>query len=89
MFYAMAYLWQGSAVKPIDWSATVPEFKAFNRRNWAGDVDLKDVDTKIVYGRIHWEQLVQNTRTARFQDALRIVSEPPDRGAAVYLSPRM
>jgi len=75
MLYAMAYLWQGSAGKPIDWSETVPEFKAFNRRIWAGDVDLKDIDTKIAYGRVHWEQLVQNTRTARFQDALRIVSE--------------
>ena len=53
----------------------MPEFKAFNRRIWAGDVDLKDIDTKIAYGRVHWEQLVQNTRTARFQDALRIVSE--------------
>jgi len=75
MFYAMAYLWQGSAGKPIDCNESVPEFKAFNRRIWAGEVELKDIDTKIIYGRVHWERLVQNTRTARFQDALRIVSQ--------------
>jgi thiamine kinase-like enzyme len=74
MFYAMAYLWQGSAAKPIDWNETVPEFQALNRRIWAGDVDLKDIDTKIAFGRVHWEQLVRNTHTARFQDALRIVA---------------
>jgi len=46
-----------------------------NRRIWAGDINLKDIDAKIAYGRVHWEQLVQNARTARFQAALRIVSE--------------
>jgi len=75
MFYAMAYLWQGSAGKPIDWSQSVPQFQDLNRRIWAGDINLKDIDAKIAYGRVHWEQLVQNARTARFQAALRIVSE--------------
>jgi hypothetical protein len=29
---------------------------------------------KIVYGRVHWEQLLHNVRGARFDEALRIVS---------------
>jgi thiamine kinase-like enzyme len=75
IFYAMVYLLQGSAGKPIDWSETVPEFKAFHRRFWAGDIVLRDHDSKIAYGRVHWEQLVRNTRQARFNEALRIVSD--------------
>jgi hypothetical protein len=29
---------------------------------------------KIVYGRVRWEQFLQNVRQARFDEALRIVS---------------
>jgi aminoglycoside phosphotransferase (APT) family kinase protein len=74
IFYAMAFLSIGSAGKPIDWSETVPSFQDFHRRFWAGDVSLTDNHTKIVYGRVHWERLVQNTRQARFKEALRIVA---------------
>jgi hypothetical protein len=30
---------------------------------------------KIVYGGVHWEQLSRNTRQARFNEALKIVSD--------------
>jgi hypothetical protein len=30
---------------------------------------------KIVYGMVHWEQLLQNMRQTRFEEALRIVSD--------------
>jgi hypothetical protein len=36
---------------------------------------LADNQMKTIYGRIHWEQLLQNTRQARFNEALRIVSD--------------
>jgi aminoglycoside phosphotransferase (APT) family kinase protein len=75
MFYAMAYLLLGSSGKPIDWSETVPEFRDFHRRIWAGQVNLADKQMKIVYGRIHWEQFLRNVRQARFNEALRIVSD--------------
>jgi aminoglycoside phosphotransferase (APT) family kinase protein len=75
MFYAMAFLLLGSSGKPIDWSETVPGFRDFHRRIWAGEVDLKDSQMKIVYGRVHWEQLLRNVRQARFNEALRIVSD--------------
>jgi hypothetical protein len=55
----------------------MPEFQDFQRRMWAGEVNLADKDTKIVYGRVHWERLKQNTRQARFDEALRIVSDGP------------
>ena len=75
LFYTMAFLFQGSPGKPIDWSGTVPEFRDYHRRMWAGEVDLADKDVKIVYGRVHWERLLRNTRRARFNEALRIVSD--------------
>src|SRR3984885_1861904 len=75
LFYTMAFLFQGSSSKPIDWSATVPEFRDYNRRMWAGEVDLADKDVKIVYGRVHWERLLRNVRQARYNEALRVVAD--------------
>jgi aminoglycoside phosphotransferase (APT) family kinase protein len=75
LFYTMAFLYQVSPGKPIDWSGTVPEFRDYQRRMWAGEVDLRDQDVKIVYGRVHWERLLQNVRQARYNEALRIVSD--------------
>ncbi len=75
MFYAMVFLLLGSSGEPVDQSEKAPEFEVFNRRMWAGEVNLADKDTKIVYGRVHWERLVQNMRRTRFQKALRIVAD--------------
>jgi aminoglycoside phosphotransferase (APT) family kinase protein len=75
LFYAMAFLFLGSAGKPIDWSATVPEFRDYQRRMWAGEFDLTDKDVKIVYGRVHWERLLQNVRRPGYDEALRIVAD--------------
>jgi Phosphotransferase enzyme family len=74
MFYAMGFLFLGSAGQPIDWSETVPEYGDFHRRIWAGEVNLADKHTKIVYGRVHWERLLDNARQSRYNEALRIVS---------------
>jgi hypothetical protein len=75
MFYAMVFLLLGSSGEPVDRSEKAPEFKAFHRRMWAGEFNLADSHTKVVYGRVHWERLLQNMRQARFKEALRIVSE--------------
>jgi aminoglycoside phosphotransferase (APT) family kinase protein len=75
IFYAMAFLLLGSFGKPIDWNETVPEFRDFHRRMWADEINLKDKQMKIVYGRVHLEQLLRNVRQARFNEALRIVSD--------------
>ena len=77
LFYAIVYLLLGSSAKPIDWSETVPEFRDFHRRIWAGEVDLADNHTKSVYGRVNRERLLQNMRHARFHEALRIISDRP------------
>ena len=75
LFYSMAFLSLGSSGQPIDWIGRVPEFRDYQRRIWAGEVDLAEKDVKIVYGRVHWEQLMQNVREARYIQALRIVSD--------------
>ncbi|HLK64949.1 MAG TPA: phosphotransferase [Bryobacteraceae bacterium] len=75
LFYAMGFLTLGSSGKPIDWSGTVPKFSDYHRRMWAGEIDLADNDVKIEYGRVHWERLLQNVRQARYNQALRIVSD--------------
>lgn len=75
IFYAMVFLWLGSSGKPMDANEKVPEFRDFHRRIWEGDVNLGNSHTKIVYGRIHWEQLLENVRKPRYEEALRIVKE--------------
>ena len=73
MFYAMAFLTLGSSGKPIDWNDPVPAYSDFQRRFWAREASLADDQAKTVYGRVHWEQLSQNMRQARFDEAMRIV----------------
>jgi hypothetical protein len=75
MFYATVFLLLGAAGKPIDQSGKLPCFREFHRRIWAGEVNLADNDLKILYGGVHWEQLLQNMRQAQFEEALRIVSD--------------
>jgi thiamine kinase-like enzyme len=75
MLAAAVFLLLGSSGKPVDQSAKTPEFRYFHQRVWAGEVNLADNDAKIVYGRVHWEQLLQNVRQARFDEALRIVAD--------------
>jgi len=75
LFYAMAFLHMGAMGKAIDWSGSVPEFRDFQRRLWAGEVDLRDKDVKAIYGRVHWERFRQNARQARYKEALRIVAD--------------
>ena len=53
----------------------MPAYSDFQRRFWAREVSLADNQAKAVYGRVHWEQLSQNMRQARFDEALRIVSK--------------
>jgi aminoglycoside phosphotransferase (APT) family kinase protein len=68
MFYAMAFLTLGS-------SERVPAYNDYQRRFWAREVGLADDHAKAIYGRVHWEQLSNNMRQARFDEALRIVSD--------------
>jgi hypothetical protein len=75
MLSATVFLLLGSAGKPINLSEKLPSFRDFHCRIWAGEVNLADNDLKILYGMVHWEQLRQNMRQARFEEALRIVSD--------------
>jgi hypothetical protein len=75
MFYAMVFLLLGSSGEPVDWGEAVPGFRNFHRRFWAGEVDLADKRMKTVYGRVHWERLLENMQQARFNEAVKIVEE--------------
>ncbi len=75
MFYATVFLMLASAGKSIDQSQKLPPFRDFHQRIWAGEMDLADNAAKIAYGRIHWTQLLENMRHARFHESLRIVSD--------------
>ncbi len=74
VFYTLAFLSIGAQGKPVDWSGPVVEFREFNRRFWAREVDLADNEVKLTYGRAHWERLRQNVSQSRYREALEIVS---------------
>jgi len=84
MFYAAVFLLLGSAGKPIPRANDLPSFREFHDRIWAGEVDLSDNDMKIVYGRVHWEQLLTNVQQTRFNEALRIVSHRHERSEGIH-----
>jgi hypothetical protein len=65
----------GSARNPIRQNGNSPSFREFHDRIRADDIDLADNDLKVVYGMVHWEQLLRNARQPRFDESLRIVSE--------------
>jgi len=75
LFYAMAYLLLGASGNAANEGARAPGFTDFQRRVWAGEVDMADRAVRAVYGRVHWERLLENLRQPRFREALSIVSE--------------
>ena len=75
MLSAAVFLLLGSGGKPIRQNENPPSFRDFHERIWASKFDLADNDRKIVYGMVHWKQLLQNVRQPRFGEAIRIVSE--------------
>ncbi|HEY6991789.1 MAG TPA: phosphotransferase [Bryobacteraceae bacterium] len=75
MLSAAVFLLLGSAGKPIRQNENPPSFRDFHERIWASDIDLADNHRKIVYGMVHWKQLLQNVRQPRFDEAIRIVSD--------------
>jgi thiamine kinase-like enzyme len=73
-FYALVFLNMGSAGKPVDWSEPIPAYSDFQQRFWAREIELADNHSKLVYGRVHWENLRHNLRQPRFEEALKIVA---------------
>ncbi|MFN7992677.1 MAG: phosphotransferase [Bryobacteraceae bacterium] len=74
MLSAAVFLLLGSAGQPIRQSENPPSFRDFHERIWAGGIHLADNGLKVVYGMVHWKQLLQNVRQPRFDEALAIVS---------------
>jgi thiamine kinase-like enzyme len=73
--YAAVFFLFGSSGKPVEPNAKVPAFRDFHNRVWAGEISLAGEEAKVQYARVHMSQTLQEMRTARFQDALRIVSD--------------
>lgn len=75
MSYAAVFLLIGSAGKRVEVEQPVPDFREFHDAIWAGELSLAANEPKVQYGRVHLKQALQNMRSARFEEALRIVGE--------------
>jgi len=73
--YAVVFMRLGSGGKAIEPNSKAPGFRDFHNRIWAGEVSLVADEPKLQYARVHMNQVLQNMRAVRFQDALRIVSD--------------
>lgn len=74
MLGAIVFMLFGSAGKPVDPHGEAPDFRDLHNRIWAGEFSLASNEAKLQYARAHMNQVLQNMRTVRFQDALRTVS---------------
>ena len=74
MLGAIVFMLFGSGGKPIDAATTAPPFRDFHDGIWAGEISLASSEAKLQYAKVHINQALHNMRTARFQDALRIVA---------------
>jgi len=63
-----------AAGTPIDLNSAKPDFREFNDRMWAGEINLANIDARQQYAWIHMEQLRHNLHQKRFDDSLYIVS---------------
>jgi len=75
VFYAVVFMFLGSGGKPVDRPANTSVFRDLHNRIWAGEVSLVPEEAKLLYATVHMNQILQNTRATRFEDALRIVSD--------------
>jgi aminoglycoside phosphotransferase (APT) family kinase protein len=74
MAYAVVFMQLGARGKPIEREGKAPDFRDFHNRIWVGEVSLAGDERRLEYGLVHMHQLSQNLRTARFREALQIVS---------------
>ena len=81
---AAVFLLLGAAGKALPEEANPSAFRDFHERIWRGEIDLADNGMKVIYGRVHWEQLLRNLRMTRLTESLRIVKER-DGGAELLL----
>jgi aminoglycoside phosphotransferase (APT) family kinase protein len=85
MLSAAVFLLLSSTCKPVRRNNDPPSFHDFHERIWAGEIDLADNELKIVYGLVHWEQLLKNIRHPRFDEAMRLVGERSARMHQLHL----
>jgi thiamine kinase-like enzyme len=78
MSYAMVFLRLGAGGKALEANAQAAQFREFHDGIWEGEISLVSDEAKVAYGRVHLKQALENMRTVRFEEALRVVA---DRGS--------
>jgi thiamine kinase-like enzyme len=72
--YAVVFMLLGSGGKAIELNSTVPAFRNFHNRIWEGEGSLVTAEAKLQYGEVHLNQVLQNMRTQRFENAVEQVA---------------
>jgi|SRR4051794_41099669 thiamine kinase-like enzyme len=73
--YTAVFFLIGSEGKPVALSGQAPSFREFHDRIWSGVISLAGAEAKVQYAWVHMNKALQKMRSARFEDALRTVTE--------------
>jgi len=72
-FYFTFFAQISAGGKPVDMSEPVPPFRQFHDGMWNGEITMKDNGPRLQYARVHLQRLQENIKTARFEEALKVV----------------
>lgn len=78
MFYVAVFMPLAAKGKPVDLNMKRSYFRNFHDRIWAGEISLASDEAKLEYALVHMDQVLKNTGTKRFEEALSIVSSHQD-----------
>ena len=76
MFYISVFMTLACKGESADLNIKKPDFRDFHNGIWASKISLASDEAKLQYALVHLERLLLNMKTKRFEDALRIVSNP-------------
>lgn len=74
MFYVAVFMPLAAKGKPVDLNMKRSKFRDFHDGIWVGEISLTSDEAKLEYALVHLDQVLKNTGTKRFEEALSIVS---------------
>jgi thiamine kinase-like enzyme len=75
VFYFSFFLQIASSGEPIQiGEISRHPFRSFHDRIWEGAISLAEKQSKLEYALVHMDQFLLNSKTNRFEDSLRIIS---------------
>jgi thiamine kinase-like enzyme len=73
MSYAAVFCLMRAAVRPVDATTNVRDYRDFHDRVWSGEISLAGDDERVEYARAHLKQGLTEMHAPRFDESMQIV----------------